>query len=339
MKTHNATLPVLRVGIIGAGLMGRWHAHAIKKSGALIIAVVDLDIEEAKKLAKGYNNAKVYSNPREMMDDVDIDVVHICTPISTHKEFSEMALKKGIHVMVEKPMTSNSTETEELFSLAEEKKLYICPVHQFVFQDGMSKALENLPRIGKLVHLESVICSAGGEGQEEGELDIIAADILPHPLSLFLALLPQPIEEEEWQVMKPSFGDIRATTTVNDVTLSIFISMKGRPTECSMKIVGQNGIIYLDLFHGFSYLVDGRVSKLNKILHPFKMAAKSLLSAAINIGKRVIGNEPAYPGLSSLIREFYNAILSKTEPPLGKSNIIKVAELRDKITGKCWGKE
>ena len=337
MKTENGASSVLRAGIIGAGLMGYWHAHAINKSGAKIAAVVDLDIDEANKLAKRYREAKVYSNPQEMMEDADIDVVHICTPLSTHKEFSEMALEKGIHVMVEKPMTSNSAETKQLFNLAEEKNLYICPVHQFVFQDGVRKATENLPSIGKLVHLESTICSAGGVGQEDAALDTIVADILPHPLSLFLALLPQSIEGKEWEVIKPSSGELRAITTVGDVTLSIFISMKGRPTECSMKIIGQNGVIYLDCFHGFSYKVDGQVSKFNKIINPFKTAAKNLIFAAMNMGKRAINNEPAYPGLSLLISRFYKAIQSKTDPPFGKDDVIKVAELRDKIIEKMKG--
>ena len=328
---------ILKVGIVGAGLMGRWHANSVKKSGGCLKGVADIDFNTARRLAGRYN-AEPLSDIEQMLAQCDLDVLHICTPLSTHKNIAERAIKAGINLIIEKPLTPTASETECLLDMAADRGVLICPVHQFIFQDGVQKALKWLSRIGRLVHIKGTICSAGGTGQPPEQLDAIVKDILPHPLSLMQVFLPNGLSEEGWITSRPGYGELLAIGEASAISLSIFISMNARPTECSFRIAGTDGTIHIDLFHGFAFIESGKVSGARKITHPFNMAIKRFSTAAVNLGQRVIRGEPAYPGLGQLIDSFYRALRSNGASPISKTDTIAVARARDLLARSAGGR-
>jgi hypothetical protein len=113
------------------------------------------------------------------------------------------------------------------------------------------------------------------------------------------------------------------------VTVSILISLQARPTQCTLKIFGAAGTIHLDLFHGYAFCEPGAVSKERKILRPFDVAARRLAAASINLGKRVLSREPAYPGLSRLVAEFYTAVRTGQRAPITTEAMMNIARVRD----------
>jgi predicted dehydrogenase len=330
--TDHAGGNAIRAGIAGAGLMGLWHADAVKNAGGRVTAIVDNDIKSAEKLAARYNGVRVYTDVQTMLKQKDFEVLHVCTPLTSHYSIAESALEAGVHIIVEKPLSATAAETERLFRLAEENGARICPVHQFVFQEGVTKAKEMLPRIGQIVHMEAVVCSAGRIGQSDEDVDNIVADILPHPLSVIQHFLSNDLPEDYWSAIHPGSGEFRALCDMPGMTLSIFISMNARPTECSFRIVGTAGTIHIDMFHGFAFMEPGNVSRVRKISHPFELAARRFSAAAINLGSRIIRREPAYPGLRKLVSLFYEAVNSKSESPLSRNDTISIARVRDRLT-------
>lgn len=319
----------LKIGIIGAGLMGRWHAYVARRTGAHIVAIVDTNIETARRLADKYPGAKSLSSLKETMEHIELDVLHICTPLDTHLGIAEIAIDAGINLLIEKPIAPMAEDTAHLFHKAADRGVIICPVHQFIFQDGVQKVRKLIHRISSLVHIESTICSAGGVGFSASQQDLIAADILSHPLSLMQFFLPGDIPCENWTTNRPNYGELRAFNQNSGISLSVFISMNARPTECSFKLSGTDGTIHIDLFHGFSFVEPGKVSKTRKVIHPFDLSIRRLLAATTNIGRRIIRWEPAYPGLQRLIRLFYQAVRQETELPISQEDTITVARIRD----------
>lgn len=319
----------IRAGIVGAGLIGYWHAKTIKKAGGSLSAIMDLNPDAARHLASIYRNTKSFGNIEEMLNQVDLDVLHICTPLSTHRSIAEIAINAGLNLIIEKPMTPMASETEYLFNKAMDRGLLICPVHQFIFQDGIQKVLEWLSRIGRLVHLEGTIYSAGGTNLASDLLDTIVKDILPHPLSLMQLFLPDGLPEKDWVTLRPFHGEFYTFNSNSGIPLFIFISMNARPTLCSFRIVGTNGTIHADLFHGFAFIEPGKVSRTGKILHPFDLAARGLLAATVNLGRRAIRWEAAYPGLQRLVSSFYRAVHTKTVAPISREDTVAVARVRD----------
>lgn len=321
--------PFVRAGIVGAGLMGYWHARVIKRAGGELSAVVDSDVSAASLLTRKYKSAKSFSNLEQMLGQRDLDVLHICTPSTTHLKIAESAIRAGINTVIEKPVAPTFDATTHLFELAAQHKVHICPVHQFIFQDGVLQAKELINRIGQLIHMEGIFCSAGGVGRYGAALDTIVADILPHPLSLLQAFTPGGLANKNWVTMRPRAGEFRAHSDASGCSSAIFISLHGRPTQCSFHLVGTEGTIHMDLFHGYAFMQPGKVSKVRKIAQPFDLSMRKLLAASINLGQRVVRRESAYPGLQRLVAEFYRSLKTKDDRPIVREDALAVAIVRD----------
>lgn len=327
----------LRAGIVGAGLMGTWHARAAARSGAEVVAVCDMNLTAADRLAKRFPGAKSWTDASQMMEESKIDALHVCTPLASHFALASAALTRGIHVIVEKPMAPTPGETERLYGLAAQHKALVCPVHQFLFQTGTREAHDRLPEIGRLLHMEAIFCSAGAEGAGGDGQDIVVGEILPHPLSLMDFFLPGCLEAGEWMVAAPAPGEFLATKIFDKTSLSILVSMNSRPTVCAMRLLGERGTIHLDFFHGFSFKENGRVSRTEKILHPFRFALGMLGKATANLASRMLSSEPAYPGLERLVRSFYESARDGTPPPIDAGQTVGVAKNRDLLLRHTGG--
>ncbi len=319
----------IRAGVVGAGLMGYWHAHAAEKVGGKIVGVFDVNKTQADSLAAKYSSAQSFDSLEKMLAEISLDVLHVCTPTATHKNIAELAIKAGVNLLIEKPIVQTLEETVALYELASNHKVILCPVHQFVFQEGVTKAKELLPQIGRLVHLQANICSAGGTGLDAHQVDTIAADILPHPLSLMQTFLDDDLTAQDWSIFRPQSGELRVSGEAREISLGIFISMSSRPTLNSFQLFGTAGTIHLNLFHGYSVIESGKTSKTRKILQPFDFSLRNFVSAAVNLGRRSLKSETAYSGLRCLVDEFYQAIKGGKPLPIMPAEAIAVAKIRD----------
>jgi predicted dehydrogenase len=323
----------LRAGIVGAGLMGRWHAATIPKVKGRLVAVADTCLSSAQRLASRYSGAQAFIDIEQLLKHAACEVIHVCTPVSSHQRIAALAIDAGCHVIIEKPLTCERLSTEYLLGRAKQQGVLCCPVHQFAFQDGFLKAQEHLHGIGRLIHLEAIFSSAGGIGQTDEQLDAIVSDILPHPLSLMRALLPHGLPNN-WVTVTPGPGELRAMAAMSDLSLSVHISMHARPPECALRILGSEGTIHADLFHGYSFVEPGRVSKSRKVFRPFDLASRRLGAAAVNLGHRVIRNELAYPGLQRLLAQFYEAVRTKRDSPIAPEAVVDIARVRDVLVSR-----
>jgi predicted dehydrogenase len=321
----------LRAAVVGAGLMGHWHADAIARVGGMVSAIVDPDRRARDSLAARHAGASVAADLAGAIRSVRIDVVHLCTPLETHRTLATEALQAGMHVLVEKPLAPTAAETTELLRLAESRGLLLCPVHQLLFQPGVLRAVAALRTIGPLLHADVTICSAGAECRSPGERDRVVAEILPHPLSLLARTLPEPLSSVDWHVQHPKAGELRATGRAGTITLSVLVSMRGRPTANVIRLTAASGTVHVDLFHGFHVLEAGAVSRQRKIARPFLLAGATLRSGMLNLLIRAARREVAYPGLRALVRHFYRAVRGELVAPIGASETLAVAAARDTL--------
>ena len=131
----------IRAAVVGAGLMGRWHAHAIERAGGTVVAVIDADVGRGETLARRVaGKPMVVSDVGYLLSKHPIDVVHVCTPIESHESVTGAALSAGAHVLVEKPLAPDCAAVQRLHARAAEQGVLLCPVHQFLFQPGIVSA-------------------------------------------------------------------------------------------------------------------------------------------------------------------------------------------------------
>jgi predicted dehydrogenase len=329
--------PLVRAAIVGAGLMGRWHAHEVRRAGGLLCAIIDPESSRATRLIQRHPRAKVVANLSAVAADGLADVVHICTPPETHEDLTRQALEAGLHSIVEKPLTESGDTTEKLQQLANARGRLLCPVHQFPFQRGVLRVQAAMETMGPLLHLDTLICSAGAERSSQNA-DRLVAEILPGPLSLVARLFNSSIRIADWCVEHPDEGELRATTKLGAVSVSMLISMSGRPTVNALRLIAERGTAYADLFHGFAVIQRGAASRTNKIAQPFLYGGATLFSATANLLARAANKEPAYPGLRELIRQCYVAIKSGGVPPILPAETLDVALARDQILAKASSK-
>lgn len=152
-----------RIGLIGYGGMGSWHAKSISSmQGFQLAAVYDINPEKvAKAREKGF---KGYDTLEEMLNDSSIPTLVIATPNNFHKDLSIAALEAGKNVICEKPVMMDSVELEEVIRISQKTgKLF--SVHQNRRWDKdfliVKKVIEN-NTIGSPFYIESRVQGSKG---------------------------------------------------------------------------------------------------------------------------------------------------------------------------------
>ncbi|WP_288460182.1 Gfo/Idh/MocA family oxidoreductase [uncultured Chryseobacterium sp.] len=147
-------MQLVKVGLCAFGMSGKvFHAPFLKEHpGFFISAIVERNKEESKEK---YPETKIYRSVEEMLENTDIELVVVNTPVQTHFEYAKMALEAGKNVVVEKPFTVNVAEAEELAKLAEEKKLFVS-VYQNRRFDRDYLQVQKIINEGKLGNIKEV---------------------------------------------------------------------------------------------------------------------------------------------------------------------------------------
>ena len=301
--------------IDGAGLMGRWHADAVRQVGGRVVAIVDPHAAHAAALARRHAGASVFGALEPALAAVGAGVVHICSPRVSHAPVALAALRAGCHVLIEKPITGRHEDTMEVLAAADSVRRLACPVHQFLFQPGALQSIAVLPDLGTLLHLEAEVCSTGAERGVAGP-DEVALEILPHALSFAARFCEAPIDRVLWSHVRSRPGELAVHATVGPTMVSARISMSGRPPANSVRLVAERGTIHLDLFHGFAIVDRSGSSRLMKVARPSLFSARLALAASGSLARRVLQRETAYPGLRELVRRFYAAAATGASSPI-----------------------
>src|SRR5258708_7563825 len=95
----------LRVAIVGAGLMGRWHGYYARRCGAGVVGVMDRDPAASERLSASCPGCRSFDDLSSMLREVRPAVVHVCTPSATHGQIADTSLRAGAHLLIEKPLT------------------------------------------------------------------------------------------------------------------------------------------------------------------------------------------------------------------------------------------
>jgi len=146
---------VLSVGIIGAGGIAQSHMRAIEENDNIrLAAVMDVDAARAEASAVKYGG-RAYSSLESLLEDPEVEAVHVCTPHSFHGDQVVAAAKAGKHVMVEKPMALTLSECDRMIEACEEsgKILMVGQVMRYYPVNIMVRQMIAEGVIGEVGHL------------------------------------------------------------------------------------------------------------------------------------------------------------------------------------------
>ena len=115
----------LNWAVLGVGVIANEMANALRKQGKNLYGVANRTHAKAVAFAEKYSVPKVYGAIDEIFSDPNVDVIYITTPHNTHYPFMKRALEAGKNILVEKSVTLNSRELDEMIALAAEKNLVL----------------------------------------------------------------------------------------------------------------------------------------------------------------------------------------------------------------------
>jgi len=177
----------LRVGVVGVGYLGRFHAHKYARlPEARLMGVVDINAEQAARVAAEVDAAPL-TDYRELMGKVDC--VSVVTPTPNHFAIARDFLAAGVHVLLEKPMTTTIEEADRLIALAEQKGCVLQVGHLERFNSAFTAIL---PRLKNPMFLESTRLALFNE--RGLEVDVIL-DLMIHDIDIALHIVQSPLKQ------------------------------------------------------------------------------------------------------------------------------------------------
>ena len=160
----------LTVGVIGAGRIGKVHAAtlAYRIPAARLLAVADIDLPSAQRLAAQFCIPKATAGYREVLDDPEIDAVLICSSTDSHARFIEEAALAGKHIFCEKPIAHSLAEIDRALAAVDKAGVKL--------QVGFNRRFDaNFRRVREAVER--------GEIGQPALLHIVSRDPAPPPIA------------------------------------------------------------------------------------------------------------------------------------------------------------
>lgn len=330
---------VMKIAILGGGKMAVQHAAAIATlRNVRLVAVADPVVPEGELKTRFGSEVTIFRDVKTLLKEAAPDIVHVVTPPGTHAELARLALENNAHVYVEKPFALSEAEAREVLELAEAKGLKACAAHQVLFQDAGRKYREYLHLIGDVVHVESYFSFKPVRRRADGRGSITPVeqliDILPHPVYLMLSAFegddtpPMALRSVD---VSPE-GEVRAMVTIAKRTALLVVTLRGRPIESYLRIVGTNGSINADfILAGVTKLPGPGASAPAVVLRPFSQARQVVFGSLGTLFKMFFRSHKSYPGLAELLEGFYASIDGQGHTPVSAASILQTVKICEQI--------
>lgn len=254
----------LRSAVVGAGVVSETHLTALDRHPRTDLhAICDVDSSKATEVGRNFG-IRSFVDLEEMLDSVDLNWVHICTPVDTHAALARDVIERGIPVMVEKPITKTSEELAGLRRVADEHGVPVSSVHNHVFDPVMRRARKRIDR-GHLGTIRGVDLLYTGETKPDEKLrgswtfDLPGGEFeegLPHPIYIALAVGGYPADDTAVQIqtgLADSYDDDFAYDSVQiqfqteTGALSSIKILSGGLPQRSLYIHGEHESLIADL--------------------------------------------------------------------------------------------
>ena len=173
----------VRVGVVGVGHLGVHHARVYTEIlGAHLVGVVDVDEGRVHDVAENLG-VPAYTDLDVFLEDARPDALSIVVPTSKHLEVSRKAMEKGVHLLIEKPVTASTEEAEELLRIASDRNLILQVGHIERFNGAVQHVAE---MIGDPIFIQSR--RMGPFSPRISDVGVVL-DLMIHDVDIILSLV------------------------------------------------------------------------------------------------------------------------------------------------------
>jgi predicted dehydrogenase len=335
----------VQVGIIGAGGMGKAHAHELRKLDGVfsLTAVCDPKLEAAQELTKG-SGAKAVDRFDELLQSELVEAVIIAAPHRLHPELATKALSAGLHVFVEKPLAVSSTDARAMIAAADAR-----PDLQFAI--GLNqrtwpvwrrvKSLLDQSAIGPLVRMswtitdwfrtQAYFAASSWRGTWRGEGGGLLVNQCPHNLDLLLWFAGQHPTAVQSVVRLGKHhaieteDEVHALIEFGDQLTATFVASTGEASSQNLlTLVGDRGTIVVDHSSTLTLTQTDTSTRQHIATSPHQKRAPAVTSTTEQF-------QPFEDDHRELLEHFAHAIRGKAALPLHARQGLASVELANAI--------
>ncbi len=215
MITRGWTMKKLKCGVIGVGHLGQHHVRIYQElPQAELVGIFDTDTGRMREIAQTYNT-KPYDSLEKLLDDVE--AVSLAVPTSYHYEIGRKILSRGLHVLIEKPITETVEQGRELVEIAEVRGITLYTGHTERFAPPLRSTIKYIhkPRFIEALRM-------AGFGTRGTDVSVIH-DLMIHDIDLVLTTTDSEVEKVEAigvPVMTPNVDIANARLCFKDGTIA-----------------------------------------------------------------------------------------------------------------------
>ena len=286
----------LRVGVIGVGHLGEYHVQKYKAmSNVELVGVVDALPDRADVIARRYD-VKAYGRHEKILDMVD--AVSLAVPTEMHFEVAKDVLSKGVHLLIEKPISYELEPADTMINIAREKNL----VFQVGLVERFNPAVEKMESLlNRPVFLES---HRMNEFTIRGiDVDVVL-DLMIHDLDIILHNIPSEVKEVH------AVG-ISVITDKTDIANARIVFEDGTVANLTASRVSNKTLRKIRVFQPDAYF------SVNCLKREISVIRLDLAVKDLNDFPQLTSNKIKFPGrdpLADEISSFVSAVINGSEP-------------------------
>lgn len=315
----------LKVGVIGAGIMGRSHARVYSDMDKVgLTAVCDKDNESANEIAKKYN-AKPFTDYKQI--DENLDAVSVCVPTKLHKDVAMFFINEGINVIIEKPIADSMEEAKTLIEAAKKNKVKLMVGHVERFNPivtEIKKRLENND-LGKIYSISTFRFSPF----PHRVIDVgVTTDLAVHDIDIVMYLNNAKIKRiyaETGQRIHASHEDMLNALIKfdNNVTGIINTNWLTPKKVRELYVTGEKGMFVAKYLTQDLYFYKNEFAEKD---FDYSKGITGVIEGEM-VKIKINNKEP----LLAELEEFTDCIIENRKPIVGGEDGLKVLEIADKI--------
>ncbi len=316
---------MLKIGVIGTGHLGKFHLNNwMEIEGVTVAGFCDTDDANAKAVSEKYK-IKRFSSPDELSDHCD--AIDIVAPTSHHFELCALAIRKGKHVFVEKPLTNTMEEAKSLLKLAKESNLKFQVGHVERFNPAFT-ASEQFITDPKFIEVHRL-----SQFNPRGTDVSVILDLMIHDIDIILHLVKSNVS----YISANGVTVLSDTPDIANVRIEFDNGCVANLTSSriSMKKMRKMRVFQKDAYIGIDFL-----EKKAEIIRQNMPDDKNVFTFDIETGKgkkTVAISNPAVEDVNAMKEEliaFKNSIENNTETPVTVVDGFRAMDVAHRILDK-----
>lgn len=242
-------MELVKTAVIGCGYWGpNLIRNLMEIPASQVVAISDLRETRLNHIHNLYPHLVTTQDYHDLFN-LDLDAVVIATPPATHYAIARECLENDLHVLIEKPITTNSQDAQALIDLADKRQLTLMVGHTFEYNPAV-KALKELIDSGELGQVFYMDSKRVNLGLFQRDLNVLW-DLAPHDLSIFLYVLgslPLAVSAQGMDCVFPGVHDLVYLNLVfpNHVFAHIHVSWLDPCKVRSITVVGSQKMVVYD---------------------------------------------------------------------------------------------